>query len=131
MKMNKKPLTLETVIRTFKSVPSDKLVYFDFGNFVPTTLGSYRGYYNELALGYDNTFNYQSPRAGELLTKLDLAVGRSFPGWKGGEYIMDKYTPVWAANSGEATSCGIVGFIDAGWSIIIQMAWIGDGEKLL
>lgn len=59
---------------------------------------SYRGYYEDLAF----------EPAGEAMNVCDLivicrsAMGKTFEGYKGGEYKMDETTPVWIAERGES-----------------------------
>lgn len=57
---------------------------------------SYRGYYCDLAFeccGGDM-------RAGELLAICEDTLGRTFEGYKGGDFTMGKNTPVWIASYG-------------------------------
>lgn len=63
----------------------------------PVNLGhphSYRGYYSDLGLTVcDATVQ-------DLLNELRSAMGRTFDGYKGGEYVMHENTPVWVASWG-------------------------------
>lgn len=60
---------------------------------------SYRGYYNHLALNPATQSRYLSSQA--LLQRLRTAVnGEVFVGYKGGDYLMTKDTPVWVADYG-------------------------------
>lgn len=51
---------------------------------------SYRGFYDELAfeLVHDVT-------VAEMLADARSALNATYQGWKGGDYTMDRYTPVW------------------------------------
>jgi hypothetical protein len=100
-------LNLGQLIALLTEEPPDNLIMYDFGNLVPTYVGSYRGYYNELALGWaeDNGV----VRVSEVLQVLSRAVGATFPGYKGGQYGMGTDTPVWIANYGKATSTAPIG----------------------
>ena len=51
---------------------------------------SYRGYYDELAFVLCEQVSVQ-----EMLNAARSAVGKTFFGWKGGEYKMNEWTPVW------------------------------------
>ena len=64
----------------------------------PTTFHSYRGYYDELAVGF--TDESPTPRIGEFFKLLKNQVGSTHSGWKGGEFTMEEDTPVWKANLG-------------------------------
>jgi hypothetical protein len=62
-------------------------------------LDSYRGYYSDLA--------FEPSESGEtvasLLNRCQAAMGEVFQGYKGGDYVMGRNTPLWIANYG---SCG-------------------------
>ena len=62
-------------------------------------LDSYRGYYEDLAFGPDET-----PRTvGDLLAECKKAMGRYFTGYKGGEFLMGEDTPLWVSAYGDAS----------------------------
>ena len=114
---------------TTKYNNEDKEVYFDFGSAIPTTLNSWRGSYNELALGYelsghDNpTKHFASMTAKSLLDELKAAIGKTYTGWKGGEYTMNKQTPVWVSNPGNASNTAVVGILNDEYRLIIITAY--------
>lgn len=62
---------------------------------------SYRGFYHELAFEPAPTVT-----VGAMVEAARSAVGRTFTGYKGGDYTMTAYTPVWLAAYG-ATGEGI------------------------
>lgn len=118
-----RPLALGELIDLLKGEAQSDQVRFDFGGLTPRTLGSYCGYYEQLALGYDD--KWQEPMTvGALLAELGGAVGHEYSGWKGGEYTMGRTTPVWAANSGEAPGTGIVG-VRRDTYVILETVYIG------
>lgn len=86
-------LTLGGFIDRLKELPSDTRV----DNL--ESPHSYRGYYSDLAFerGEGTT------TAAALLALCKDCMGEEFIGYKGGEFIMGKNTPVWVANYG---SCG-------------------------
>lgn len=55
---------------------------------------SYRGYYRDLA------FEPGESTAGAVLEAARAALGATFEGYKGGDYVMGKSTPVWVASYG-------------------------------
>ena len=57
---------------------------------------SYRGSYRQFAL---HPGNEMSP-VRDVEEMLQAAIGRTFGGWHGGEYAMDRDTPVWMAEHG-------------------------------
>lgn len=93
----------------------DKYVEFDFVHFTPRGVHSYRGYYDQLAIGYERGGNM---KVGELLTTLRDAVGKTFTGYKGGEYTMFTDTAVWVANNDESGGTAIVDVRDD-WRIVL------------
>ena len=119
---------LITEFESFKLLKDNgevKTVRFDFGSAIPTELASWRGSYDELALGYKLS-GYDSAddhfaecKADQLVKHLKEAIGKTYTGWKGGYYIMDESTPVWVDNPGDSGSTGIIGVIDNGYEFII------------
>lgn len=100
-----KTMTLGQLIREIEKAKPDGMVSFGFGRCVPTILRSSRGTYSQLAIGYAV---YGSVRVSDFLSHLRGAIGGTFDGYKGGEYVMDADTPVWVDNWGDWTSTAIV-----------------------
>ncbi len=72
---------------------------FDWGGAYPKSITSSRGYYDELCIEYSG--NYEDSIFVKDFVKLcQEAIGKTYTGWKGGEYTMDENTPVWVACSG-------------------------------
>lgn len=93
-------LTLGELIAELERLPEKAVIELDFGGAVPTTLDSYRGYYDQLALGYTGEYGATTPTVGSLLAELKSAVGKTFQGWKGGDYVMTEKTNIFIANPG-------------------------------
>lgn len=87
--------------------PADHFITYDFAGLVPTSFASYRGYYDQLALGWGA--DCARPTVGQLLKLCGDTVGETFEGWKGGDYRMTLRTPLWVANPGNTGSTAIVG----------------------
>lgn len=66
---------------------------------------SFRGDYSELAFE-----PAPASTVAEMLTVAKSALGRTFQGWKGGDYVMDEHTPVWfeMEGSGDGETIGPV-----------------------
>ena len=99
-------MRLGQLIKALELLDPENQVQFDFCGFQPGRLTSYRGYYDELALTYCDRYesnyesNYESKclnTVGKLLKECKEAVGKTFIGYKGGDYVMDKSTPVCVA----------------------------------
>ena len=58
---------------------------------------SYRGYYDQLA--FEPTPNVT---VAEMLAAAESALGATFQGYKGGDYVMREYTDTWIAHWGES-----------------------------
>jgi hypothetical protein len=66
----------------------------------PTSLHSYRGYYTDLAIG-----GRQEPTTVEEFQKaLQKAVGKTYLGYKGGQFRMTKTTPLWFSAYGDVSN---------------------------
>lgn len=83
----------------------------------PTTLDSYRGYYDHLALGWAENVDEDMRSVASLVERLRAADGERFTGWKGGTYRMNLETPVWADNCGKGAGVQIVGVRDDDWCV--------------
>ena len=127
---NSTQLTLGEIILKLEAVGNKELpIFFDKTKYRPTGIGSWRGSYCELAISYtpggvyggyngttveheiggDKFYNTVStalpkrPTAKDLLEKLKECVGKTFVGYKGGDFLMGKTTPVWIANESESS----------------------------
>lgn len=90
------------------------MVRFDVGQ-SPDYVCSYRGYYEDLGvIPQDGT-----QTVGGFLQDLREALGETFTGYKGGEYVMDESTPLWMADYG---CCGraIVGIRDTEDAVVLE-----------
>lgn len=127
-------LTLGQIIDRLESMPmtyesrgktEPKFVWFAFGQTQPSDVMSWRGSYAELAISfvYDRHSLTSGMPAATLLQKLRDAVGATFTGYKGGDYVMESGTPVWVANYGDSGNTGIVGVRDMDYEIVIDTAW--------
>lgn len=103
--------TLGSLIDILKRCPPEADVQYDFCYLAPTTVDSYRGYYDHLALGWTDKYEGEGhwPKVKDLLPILERAVGHAYQGYKGGEYVMDSGTPLWVANYSHSGGTGIIG----------------------
>ena len=84
-------MTLGEIILKLRSVPSDRVVKLGWDS-----CHSWRGDYSELA------FNpYKNATVGDMLRVAENALGATFGGWKGGEYVMTADTQCYLAKPGE------------------------------
>jgi hypothetical protein len=120
-----KHMTLGKLITKLKSRDGEAGVYFDFCNLIPTSFNSYRGYYEQLALGYTDDMQAQMT-VSRLRESAIECLDDTFTGYKGGEYKMTRDTKLWADNIGRASGTAITGIIDEGWRIILKTKYRGD-----
>ncbi len=127
-------MTLGELIAKLEGIPirsgeDEQSVVFDFGDTQPTTLSSWRGDYSELAIGW--TYRGYSPDGcpdhnglesvtlSGFISDLREAVGSTYMGWKGGDFLMGKSTPIWVANDGNSGNTGIADVYDDGWRVVL------------
>jgi len=111
-------MKLGEIIRCLENFERGNTVRFDFCHFNPTVLASSRGYYHQLALGYEPP-NGNTVTVGKLLDHCRSAVGKTFDGYKGGKYKMDLNTDVYVDNYGEWTETCIVDIVPAPYRTVI------------
>lgn len=89
------------------------LVEVDGETLPASELHSYRGFYEQLAIGFGQAWP-RSPvyaTVGELRAALQGAIGRTFEGWKGGDFTMSGDTTLWIAPEGTVDPSGQPGEI--------------------
>jgi hypothetical protein len=121
-KMADNQMTLGELLRALKRYDQDKYIAFDFANFSPAHgVHSYRGYYEDLAIGCDSGVE---TKVAEVVKWLEDAIDNSFYGYKGGEFTMHVDTAVWVANYGIASGTAIVEVVDRGWRILLKTEFV-------
>lgn len=113
-------MKLGRLIQLLESCQQDAIIIFDFGRCVPTTVCSSRGDYSDLSLqwAYDDP-KYYERKVADVLVNLKAAIGKTFTGYKGGDYRMDQYTQICVDNSGDWTNTQIVGVRDLGYGYVV------------
>lgn len=118
-------MTIDAVLQELKAAKPDARVYFDFANCVPTTVNSWRGIYDEPALGWQpagysgNVKEY--PTAASLIRELERAIdGREYSGWKGGEYRYCGKHTLHIDNPGDSTNTEIVRVELDDWRVLLH-----------
>lgn len=115
-------IRLGWLIRLLEAEPKENSVVFDFGGFIPRKIDSYRGFYEQLAISYDDDWQTEM-KVADILGVLRGVVGKTLTGYKGGDYLMGEDTPVWAAKWGECNSTAITGLADCNWQTVIETRW--------
>lgn len=96
-------------------------VRFDFEYVFPTGLDSWRGSYAELAINF--AIDGEAPTIEKFLSQCKEAVGKTYQGYKGGDFVMGKQTPLWVANYGNSGDTALVGVREHYGSAILEVAY--------
>lgn len=109
-------MTLGAFIAALSKLPPDKRICFGFASLYPRSFLSYRGYYDHLALDFDGE---RSITVEGLLAKAKDALGATFDGYKGGDFLMNEDTPLWAGEYGRSGGSRIVGLQERKYEVLI------------
>lgn len=115
-------MTLGELISALERKEESSPLRFDFGYFYPSRLCSWRGAYEQLAITYESEGKCT---VGQFLNILRDAVGKTFHGYKGGDYVMDERTRVWVANYGDSGNTVPVDVNDEGACVVIHTRFQG------
>lgn len=103
-------MTLGELIEKLEGVPDTEYVVHLHGK-MSVTIGSphsYRGYYCDLAF---MEVVGPLPTVEDVLIMLKGCMGKTFTGYKGGEFMMGESTPVWISVYGECSRIAPVDII--------------------
>ena len=117
-------MTIGEVIEALEKAKPDAGVCFSFGYVVPTDVDSWRGIYAEAALGYAyDGRTTDRPTVATLLLELRKAIdGRTYHGWKGGEFTYNAGTTLHIDNSGEYSNTELVRIQREDWKVTLHTA---------
>mgnify|MGYP001604274873 FL=1 len=101
MKTSRQLTLIELILKLDSVVDKALPVVFDVEGLYPGTIDSWRGAYSELALAYES--GGERPTVSQLLRQCNAVNGRILQGYKGGDFLMGKTTPLWASNYGDST----------------------------
>jgi len=121
-------LTLGRLIEKLEKLDGELEVIFDDGR-IPKGLDSYRGYYCDLAIGYaiipdppEPSTRVERMTVSLLLDLARPALGKTFTGYKGGDYLMNEDTPLWCSNYGISENYAVMN---------CQSSGNHEGEKVI
>lgn len=105
----------------------DTIIRFDFGYTTPCGMHSYRGYYEDMAIGYKDD-EFGNLLAGQWLDELKSFSQQKLHGYKGGTYDVRHDTTIWVSKHiSEVTGTMITGIKDLGYGYaIIETAYGED-----
>jgi len=121
-RLNNSQLTLGSLIAALETLPNrDDYVQFDFCEFVPGEVESYRGCYDELALVPDGP---SEKTVGNLIAQLKELPGDTMIGPNGDGFLVTNETPVWASYHGQASGTVITGVGAGDYMAILETAYV-------
>lgn len=95
----------------------ERNIYIDWCDLRPGGFHSYRGYYDHLA--FDFSLGGQPKTVKKFLEECREADGDHFTGYKGGDFRMDRKTPVWVSQHGDNSHWGVAGIENDGYTVRI------------
>ena len=123
----RKILTLGELIDVLASFDEDLYAFFENGSVPDVIPISYRGYYDQLALG-DTGGSYwmknrpKNPTVKNLLKGLKDVNNTVVTGYKGGDYDVNLKTNIWYSNYSFASGIKIVGAVQLNLNVVIETA---------
>lgn len=112
-------MTIGAFIARLRELSPSTDVRYVFGGCPDMRVQSYRGYYDEAALGWrGGEYGTEGVLAHDLARSLELQINHRMEGWKGGAFIISRDTPLWCDNAGNCSSCAVVGVTDYGQILI-------------
>lgn len=97
-------MTLGKLISKLEEMnPEDRIICSTDTSMKFTGFDSYRGYYNDLAISYETNGNGAFDTVKDFLSAAKECLGKTFYGYKGGEFVMHENTPLWIANYGHTS----------------------------
>ena len=108
-------LTLDKAIKMLSDMPPALPIQFDWNGEYPDSGMSYRGYYSDLSFDWKPT----KTTVREFLKECKAALDETYTGYKGGDYIMDGSTPLWAAEYGN-TGRAIIGINQDDKNVVLE-----------
>jgi len=109
-------LKLDPIVKNQKD-GEEATVRYDFEYLFPTSIDSWRGSYNELALNFET--QGEEMKVSEFLNMLKECIGKTFTGYKGGDFTMHKGTPIWVANYSHSGNTAVIDVVDNGYVVLL------------
>ena len=119
-------MTINRLLAILSQAKPELRVHFDFCDCVPTQIASWRGVYAEPALGWEASgYHSGDITVASLIKELQRAIdGRSYGGWKGGDFYYTGDETLHIDNFGQRTQTEILGVDIFDWCVIIVTARI-------
>ena len=92
------------------------------GNSAPGTEDSYRGYYSDLAFDTQQKLVFVA----DFLKQCRNALGRTYVGYKGGDFTMASDTPLWRASYGCCGEAIVRATIESNGDVVLHCLDVDD-----
>ena len=116
-------MTIGEILDAIARADDEASVVFDFGSTSPTKVDSWRGFYEEAAIGYSaGVYGEPCMTVRQFRAELQGTIepGRTYSGWKGGEYQYTRSTPLHVDNPG-CYSCTEISRVEVQeWGVILH-----------
>ena len=116
----RKVMTLGDFIDALETCDQARMICLEDGRLIGDFL-SYRGDYSHLAICSGSV----PTTVGEVLEKARAAVGAKFVGYKGGDFVMRRDTPLWVSNYGDCDNLRPCGLKQAE-RVIVELVDVGQ-----
>jgi len=116
-------MRIKEILAVLDAAPDNIQVIFDFEYLAPDGFISYRGYYEDLAIMFNDK---KAPSCEQFRNDLRNCIGKEFYGYKGGDYTMGEDTLVWVANSGNTGGTAVVRVTFNNYEVVLHTAKIDD-----
>jgi len=107
-----------TDIEKYNKHKGEVAVVFDFGYLKPNKFMSWRGSYDQLAIDWREGGG--NVKLSEFLKDCKEVVGKTFTGYKGGEFMMSESNIIYVAEYSQASCTQIVDIEDLGWTVMLH-----------
>lgn len=118
----KTPMTIGELKEALKRKPKEMPVRYDFAYFHPARVHSFRGFYDEPAIGYATDCDPLT--VADVLELLEQLTTEQFTGYKGGEYFYRDDQILHVANAREACDTVITDVFNHEGDIVFETAVI-------
>ena len=116
-------MTIGEILDAIANADDEASITFDFGGISPTKVDSWRGSYDEAAIGFSSG-QYGEPcvtvKQFRAALQIALTPGVTYSGWKGGEYQYTKSTPLHVDNRGCYSNTEISRVEVQDWGVILH-----------
>jgi hypothetical protein len=111
-------MTLGGLLGALAPLDSDMPIVVDFTDSAPGDFDSYRGYYEQIA--FEEHGSHSTVAA--FLREATEALGETMTGYKGGDFVMHRQTPVWASSYGRCSGMRLVGVDVVDGRVVLRTA---------